>query len=76
MLRRYNPYGRLALFHFDYGDEPDFEVSCTLEGLFPESDVWQPSLNGSNVKGTIGGGPAAGQGRIPTASGGELQKGL
>ena len=63
--------GRLALFHFDYGDEPDFEVSCTLEGLISqESDVWQPSLNGSNVKGTIGGGPAVGQGRILTASGG------
>ena len=63
--------GRLALFHFDYGDEPDFEVSCSLEGLISqESDVWQPSLNGSNVKGTIGGGPAVGQGRILTASGG------
>ena len=60
--------GRLILHHFDYGDKPTFQVSCSIpEMISAEANVWEESAPGRNVEGTIGGGQSVGDGMQLTA---------
>ena len=67
--------GRLILLHFDYGDKPSFQVSCSIpEMISGEANVWEESAPGRNVEGTIAGGQAIGDGmRLIANQGGPAQ---
>lgn len=61
--------GRLILRHFDYGDKPKFLVSSSIpEMLTSEANIWEESVPGRNVEGTVGGGQAIGDGMTLTAN--------
>jgi flagellin len=67
--------GRLILHHFEYGDKPKFQVSCSIpEMIAREANAWEESFPGKNVEGTIGGGQAIGDGmRLTANTGGPAQ---
>mgnify|MGYP003977127701 CR=1 FL=1 len=63
--------GRIEIKHKEYGSEYNFQVSSTTAGVLSQGgDQIEISGSGKNVKGTINGEPAFGNGQILTGVGG------